>query len=51
MLCSCDGPAHPYDPGWCVSGPVPRPAGWGSARQGQNVTIIVNVNPLNNGRC
>lgn len=22
-LCVCDGPPHPYDPSWCVTGPIP----------------------------
>ena len=41
MLCSCDGPAHPYDPKWCISGPKPRPAGWPAAGEG---TIVIVVN-------
>jgi hypothetical protein len=40
MLCSCDGPPHPYSPSWCVSGPVPRPPGW-PAPGTPGVTIVI----------
>lgn len=52
MLCSCDGPPHPYNPSWCVSGPVPRPKNWveGTGGSNQNTTIIGNVYTNNSSK-